>query len=151
MKSESRIFEEYLKEHGLKFTQPRRIILAAVFKTHKHFDVESLYDNIRQNHHNVSRATVYRTIPLLIESGLIKQSLRCRAKDQYEHIYGHKRHFHFICTKCGRILEVFNPRVEKEVRKMAEKEKFIIQEFNIGAKGICKDCSKKIESVESDE
>ncbi|MDN5353966.1 MAG: Fur family transcriptional regulator, ferric uptake regulator [Candidatus Cloacimonadota bacterium] len=140
MKKEEAIFRDFLKTKGLKLTKPRRIILNAVFSTHEHFNVDALYDIIRKRHKNVSRATIYRTMPLMIEAGLIKQALRCQAKDHYEHIFGHKSHLHFICDKCGKIVEKESKQVEKIIKDLAETEGFEIREFNVGAKGLCADC-----------
>lgn len=146
MKKYDAVFEDFLRTKSLKMTSPRKIILEAVFRTHNHFDVDSLYDIIRSKHSDVSRATIYRTIPLLIEAGLVKQSLRCQAKDQYEHTYGHKRHLHFLCIKCGKIIETESDKVEGLLAELAQKEKFIIKDYNLGAKGLCADCAKKIEN-----
>ena len=142
MEKENLVFEKYLQSKELKLTQPRKIILNAVFSTHEHFNVDELYDQIRKKHKDVSRATIYRTIPLLMEAGLIKQSLRCLAKDHYEHTYGHNRHFHLICEKCGKIIEVESKETENILNKLAKKHNFNIKEYNVGAKGICKKCKK---------
>ena len=142
MGNENLVFEKYLVSKGLKLTRPRKIILDTVFATHEHFNVDELYDQIKKKHKDVSRATIYRTIPLLIESSLIKQSLRCLAKDHYEHTYGHNRHFHLICEKCGKIIEVESKEAENILNKLAKKHNFDIKEFNVGAKGLCKRCRK---------
>ena len=142
MKKEILVFEKYLVSKDLKLTKPRKIILDTVFATHEHFNVDGLYDQIRKKHKDVSRATIYRTIPLLIESGLIKQSLRCLAKDHYEHTYGHDRHLHFICEKCGKIIEVESKETESILNKLAKIHNFAIKEYNVGAKGLCKKCRK---------
>ncbi len=143
MGNENRVFGKYLISKGLKLTKPRKIILDTVFATHKHFNVDELYDLIRKKHKDVSRATIYRTIPLLVDSGLIKQSLRCLAKDHYEHTYGHDRHLHLICEKCGKIIEVESKETENILNELAKKHNFNIREFNVGAKGICKKCRNK--------
>ncbi len=142
MGNENLVFEKYLVSKDLKLTKPRKIILDTVFATHEHFNVDELYDKIRKKHKNVSRATIYRTIPLLVESGLIKQSLRCLAKDHYEHTFGHDRHLHLICEKCGKIIEVESKEAENILNKLAKTHNFDIKEFNVGAKGICKKCGK---------
>jgi len=144
MKDYEVIFREFLKEKNLKLTRPRKIILGEVFKNNEHFNVDSLYDQIRKNHKDVSRATIYRTMPLLIESGLLKQSLRCQSKDHYEHIHGDFSHIHFLCVKCGKIFEVENKEIEKKMTKLADAIGFKIKDFNIGAKGICQECQKKL-------
>lgn len=142
MGNENLVFEKYLVLKDLKLTKPRKIILDTVFATHEHFNVDGLYDQIRKKHKDVSRATIYRTIPLLVEASLIKQSLRCLAKDHYEHTYGHDRHLHLICEKCGKIIEVESKEAESILNKLAKIYNFDIKEFNVGAKGLCKKCRK---------
>ncbi|MBC8384967.1 MAG: transcriptional repressor [Candidatus Cloacimonetes bacterium] len=143
MKEHERIFENFLKTKGLKLTKPRKIILNEVFENHDHFNVDQLYDQIRKEHIDVSRATIYRTMPLLVEAGLIKQSIRCQAKDHYEHIHGHQTHLHLICVKCGNIIEEESVNVENILLELSQKNNFKVKEINVGAKGICSNCRDK--------
>jgi len=140
MEKEKDLYREFLRTKGLKMTKPRLIILEAVFENHGHFNVDDLYEQIKKKHKDVSRATIYRTIPLLIESGLIKQSLRCESKDIYEHTYGHENHMHFICEKCGKIIETGYEKIAELMDELAEQENFQISEYNLGARGLCSDC-----------
>ncbi|MBN2461546.1 MAG: transcriptional repressor [Candidatus Cloacimonetes bacterium] len=140
MDDQAKVFENFLKKRSLKLTRTRRLILEAVFRNHDHFDVDTLYDQIKTRHQNVSRATIYRTLPLLVQAGLLKQSLRCQDKDHYEHIYGHERHLHFLCTRCGNIIEIESGGIEKIIRVMAEEKDFKIMEYNIVMRGICANC-----------
>lgn len=143
MKKEKELYREFLRSKNLKLTTPRLIIMEAVFENHDHFNVDDLYEQIKKKHKNVSRATIYRTIPLLISSGLIKQSLRCESKDIYEHTFGHKKHLHLICTNCKKIIEAEFNDVEKLMIEIAKTKDFEISEFNLGARGLCKDCQSK--------
>ena len=143
MQKPENVFSNFLRTKGLKLTSPRKIILEAVFTTHEHFNVDAMYDLIRQTHSNVSRATIYRTMPLLVEAGLIKQSVRCQAKDYYEHIYGHSNHLHLICKVCGEIIEADSKEVEKAIEKIALKYNFSATEFDLAARGICSTCSEQ--------
>ena len=143
MQEHEKLFSDFLKTKGLKLTAPRRVILDIIFTYHRHFNVDALYDVIRKDHQNVSRATIYRTMPLLVESGLIKQSLRCQSKDHYEHIHGHEDHLHFLCIKCGDIIEVESSEIEKALKKLSAKKNFLINDYNLGAKGICEKCQEK--------
>jgi Fur family ferric uptake transcriptional regulator len=70
--TEEEKFEEFLKLKELKYTSERKLILKAIFSFHKHFDVEELFERLHKQGNYVSRATIYRTIPLLLQSGLIK-------------------------------------------------------------------------------
>lgn len=143
MKKEKELYRKFLRSKNLKLTKPRLIIMEAVFENHEHFNVDDLYEQIRKKHKNVSRATIYRTVPLLVESGLIKQSLRCESKDIYEHTYGHEKHLHFICNNCKKIIEAEFKDVEKLMREIAKTKDFEISEFNLGAHGLCKNCQSK--------
>ncbi len=145
MKKERELYREFLRSKDLKLTKPRLIIMEAVFENHEHFNVDDLYEQIRKKHKNVSRATIYRTVPLLVESGLIKQSLRCESKDIYEHTYGHENHLHFICENCGKIIESGFNDVAELINQLAEKENFKISEYNLGARGLCENCQKNKE------
>ncbi|MDZ4121778.1 MAG: transcriptional repressor, partial [Candidatus Cloacimonadaceae bacterium] len=105
MQDHELIFSEFLSRKGLKLTATRKLILEIVFALHEHFDAEGLYDRIRLISKDVSRATVYRTLPLLLESGLIQHSMRSQARDMFEHIFGHPRHIHWVCSACGAVQE----------------------------------------------
>jgi len=135
----------YLKEKGLKFTPEREAILETVFSLHRHFDVEELYDILRVNSKNISRATIYRTIPLLIESHLIQETMHCTGNTKYEHVYGHEHHDHIICIKCGSIIEFCDDRIENLQEEICKKFKFKAVEHRLGIKGYCIECQKKKE------
>jgi len=143
MKKVEIMFDDFLLQKGLKLTKPRKIILKAIFENRGHFNVDSLYDKIKLKHKNVSRATIYRTMPLLTEAGLIKQALRCEAKDHYENIFEQPSHLHLICTNCGEIIEVCSEEIEEILQEIALSKKFIMKEINMSVKGFCKDCKKE--------
>ncbi len=145
MQKQYEIFEKFLDRKGLKMTRSRKTILDAVFETHDHFNADQLYEQIRLQDQTVSRATVYRTIPLLVETGLVKQSMRRNSKNYYEHIYGHPSHLHLICTRCGGIFEVKSGSLEKELRALCRKRDFRIGEFSISVKGYCRKCTERKE------
>jgi len=143
MNSYEKVFISFLRKKGLKLTNPRRIILDAVFSNHGHFDIETLYDQIRSEHKGVSRATIYRTVPLLVEAGLIKKPLRQDSKDHYEHSYRHRKHLHLVCSNCGKIIEAVSKKVEEELLQIADKNDFTLDEYNLTVYGVCHKCSRK--------
>lgn len=142
MKAYEKIFTELLKAKGMKLTKPRNAILEAVYKTHVHFNVDDLYDNIRKKQKYVSKPTVYRTIPLLLEAGLIKKSFSSNDTDYFEHILGHQEHLHLICVQCGKVTELNCEVLEQKLNELAEKENFQVSEKSVIIKGICSDCQK---------
>lgn len=137
------IFSSYLKSLGLKLTNQRRIIMDQVFLTHDHFNVEDLLFKIQTKYKYVSRATIYRTIPLLIDAGLIIESAKTKEKDSYEHVLGHPKHFHLICKICKRIIEVDeNKSLIKVLEKVCLDSDFERSDYSLSIKGICNECKK---------
>jgi len=136
-------FEAFLAKKGLKFTQGRRLILEMVFNLHEHFDVEQMYDRIRKLSRDVSRATVYRTIPLLVEAGLIQRSVRGETRDTYEHIFGHPKHAHWVCTKCGILVETNMRELTRILQNSAKTQNFSISDISLEIKGHCWKCKIK--------
>lgn len=143
MEREKEIFEKYLEKRGLKLTSGREKILEEVFLRGDHFDAETLFQALRDKGEGVSRATVYRALPLLVDSGLVQEAMKCGDKVCYEHIYGHKAHGHLVCVSCGKIIEFRSNRLEKIKNEVCEKYDFIPAEFRFGIKGYCQDCREE--------
>jgi len=89
-------------------------------------------------------ATVYRTIPLFVESGFIKEILQYQNTATYEHILGHKHHDHMLCVKCGKVIEFRDDRIEKLQDEVCKKYNFKSVEHRLGIRGYCRQCQKKI-------
>lgn len=140
MEEQETLFEGFLARKGLKLTTPRRQILDTVFSLHEHFDAEQLHTALKNARMEISLATVYRTLPLLVEAGLIQLSLRSSSRDLFEHIYGHPRHIHWVCSRCGQVQEtslaVLNPVLKREAAKL----KFSTEEISIQVNGLCWKC-----------
>lgn len=144
MLSYSEKFKYFLKEKHLKYTNERKEIVQAIVSLNKHFNAEEIYQQLRSGGSNVSLATVYRTIPLLIDSGLIMETLHCRDKVVYEKVYNKKHHDHLICINCGKIIEFHSEEVEKLQDEICQKYHFLPTEHRLGIKGYCQECQKKL-------
>ncbi len=136
-------FLDYLKSEGLKLTRSRAAIIEAVFAIHSHFDVEELYQLLKEDKKNVSLATVYRTIPFLLQSGLIRKSMCDEDKEHYEHIFGHPNHLHLLCFSCGRIVEQTDEELEQVLERIAKHNGFEMQDNTVSIKGLCSLCRGK--------
>ncbi len=135
------VFKAYLKSNKLKLTPKRKIILETIFSSHRHFDVEKLYHELLKKNKKISRATIYRTLPLLIKSNLIKKVSSNEEKvSNYEHVYGHDHHDHIICIKCGKIIEFKEEKIEKLQNSVCKKFKFKPLEHRLEIKGYCEKC-----------
>ncbi|MBL7081747.1 MAG: transcriptional repressor [Candidatus Omnitrophica bacterium] len=139
-------FRDYLKAKGLKFTPERELILETMFSFHGHFDIEQLYDKLHKKNHLLSMATIYRTLPYLINSGLIKEVFRCQNRPQYEKNFGLPHHDHLICVRCGRIIEFKEEEIERLQERVCKRFGFKTVEHRLGIRGYCKNCLQKIKN-----
>ena len=140
MQTHEQIFKEYLEKKGLKLTSPRRYILEAVFSLHEHFNAEELYGKIKTATQGISLATVYRTMPLLMEAGLVQHAIRSSGREGYEHIYGHPKHIHWLCDRCGALMETdINPLTEA-INLQALGLKFKAIDIELSIRGVCWKC-----------
>ena len=131
-------FKKFLQKQGHKLTRSRAKILEAAFSIHEHFDAEKLHDLIKAD--NVSLATVYRTLPLLLEAGLIQRTVRRGGRDRFEHILGHPRHAHWLCENCQAVIETDLSALLPAITKEAKNLKFDIQQISLNITGLCWKC-----------
>ena len=136
-------FKDFTRARGLKDTPERESILDAVFSIHHHFDIEDVFQLLKSQGRNISRSTIYRMIPLLLESGMIKEVLHCMGNTRYEHVFGHRHHDHLICIGCGRIIEFYENTIEEIQEKLCREYGFLPVEHHLGIKGYCSECRKK--------
>lgn len=137
------IFKKYIKKTGQRFTPEKKSIIIEIFSNHNHFDVESLFIQMRNKGYNISKASIYRIIPHLIATKLIREVAYDSGHMKYEHILGHELHGHMICNKCKRITEFTNEKIQEIAKALEEKENFQIEEINIKVTGICNNCKDK--------
>ena len=140
MKNEIDVFREFIRNKGLRNTVEREQVVKAVFSIHDHFDVEELYLLLRSQNEKISKATVYRTIPLLLESGLIQEAYFEDGHLHYEHIYGHDHHCHLRCMDCGKVVEFTEEAVKEVEQKVAEHYEFIVTGHKLEVYGYCAKC-----------
>ncbi|HEY3298970.1 MAG TPA: transcriptional repressor [Armatimonadota bacterium] len=141
--SEEIRFREFLDERDLKFTSERRLILEEAFRIHDHFEADDVELGLRSRGYRVSRASVYRTLPLLVESGLLREVYSAEKHSHYEHVFGHKHHDHLICTSCGRTIEFSDWELEQLQEQICEKHRFDARSHKLEITGICDNCREK--------
>jgi len=137
------IFRAYLFDHGLKYTRERQAILRGVMANEQHFEAEQLLMDLRAAGCRVAKATIYRTLPLLADCGIIKQERFGEKEARYEHTYGHKPHDHMVCQKCGRIIEFDSSEVARLAGILAEMQGFQALSHRFQIVGLCPQCTEK--------
>jgi len=143
IKKAEKIFRDYLKQKQLKYTVERRTILKRLFSLHGHFEADELYITVRQKADpRISRATVYRTLPLLEESRLIRRVAFVDKHAHYENAYAQKHHEHLICIKCGKIIDFYRKSLEDALDDVARENEFEPVDHKLEITGYCKDCKK---------
>lgn len=137
-------FKHFLKKNDLKYTKERKELLKAIVLLRDHFHAEDIYQQLRKQNSKVSLATVYRTIPLLMRSELITETLFGGEKIVYEKIYNKPHHDHMVCLNCGKIIEFTSSEVDNLQKDICQRYSFTPAEHRLELKGYCQACWKKL-------
>ncbi|MGL4993617.1 MAG: Fur family transcriptional regulator [Bacteroidales bacterium] len=133
---------DYLNEKGHRKTTERYTILEFIYNSEEdHFDIDTLYNSINKSKHIVSKATLYNTMELLVDSKLVARH-RFGNNAHYERAYNVEDHHHLICTVCGCIKEVKDIAV-KEVINAKKLPRFTLNHYSLYIYGVCSKCSRK--------
>src|SRR5438067_305413 len=109
--------QQVLTEKKLKKTSQRALIWTSLLESKGHPSVEEIRDKLLQQGHRIGLATIYRTIKILLESGLIRQS-KLHGMTRYEPLINQPNHLHFICNSCGSTVEFPSRRIEHLIKRV---------------------------------
>ena len=138
-----KVFTEYLEQHGQRKTAERFAILDEIYSMDEHFDVDFLFVHMKKKGHRVSRATIYNTIELLLESSLVTKHQFGKNLARFEKSYAYKQHDHLICEDCEHVLEFCDPRIQQIQTMMGDILEFDITHHSLHLFGKCRELAKK--------
>ncbi len=136
-------FMDFLMSKNLRVTTQRQAIIDTVFDTDQHFTAEQLLEWSRQRDKSVSRATVYRTLPLLTEAGLVREMDFGKDHKFYDPNYAeHPNHNHIICQDCDKIVEFESEKIDKLESEISHKLGFELKTQRLQLTGSCEQLKK---------
>jgi len=137
------LFHSRLRDRGLKSTAPRDDIARVFFELGRHISAEELYGEVKRVNPHVGYATIYRTLKLLKECGLLSERHFDEGQARYE-VAGEHHHDHFICENCGKIMEFENDELEKIQQVVARRLGVTLTRHKMELYGLCAECRVKV-------
>ncbi len=134
-------FRNFIRERGLKSTRQRDDIAQWFFEHRGHLSAGDIYREVKTCHPGIGFSTVYRTMKLLVEAGLVSERRFGDGEAVYENVSKH--HDHCICTACGKITEFENEQIEQLQENVARRLGFELQSHRMELYGLCRDCRRK--------
>lgn len=134
-------FLDYLRTRGQRVTRERLALFDEIFSQHKHINAEELLASMQSRGLKISRATVYRNLDLLVESGLARKQRLGRDRFLYEHVHGGQHHDHLVCTGCGRVVEFVSPGIVALQAEICRAHGFVPSHHTLQISGLCNACA----------
>lgn len=138
--------KEQLKVKGYKLTPQRRAVVNIVLENKgNHLTAEEMYDLVKKDCPEIGLATIYRTVQLLEEIGILCKINLDDGCNRYELLDDEEmhHHHHLICRKCGKVVEVEEDLLDTIEKNVEDKYKFKIENHSVKFLGICNECLEK--------
>ena len=133
-------FKETLKKEGLKYTPQRTAVLEEIIKDKGHRESEEIYLALKKRGQHVSRATVYRTMDILVNNGFARKMNLGDGRARYESKVNSPHHDHLVCMDCGLIVEFMDQKIEDLQDEIAIQYEFQLKRHIHQLFGLCKKC-----------
>lgn len=136
-------WHRYLRDHHLPLTRQRDLVAKVVFGAEEHLSVEQIERKLRAQGARIGTATLYRTIQVLVQSGLVREHDFGEGFRRYEPLPSQSHHEHLICLRCGAVAEFQNERLERMIPIIADEHDFQPQRHRVEIYGLCRACRQR--------
>lgn len=136
-------FGEFLGSRALRLTPARAAIAEAALSREGHFSIEALVEDLQRRGIRGSKATVYRTLPLLTEAGILQEAVVTGDSRSYESAVGIRHHDHLLCRTCGLVIEFRDEAIEVLQREVATRHGFALESHHLQLVGRCPGCARR--------
>lgn len=137
-------YQNFIQANKLKSSKRRDLIFDYVVKTNDHFTVDEIYQAMLKIDPEIGIATVYRTVRLLVDCGVLLEHTFGEKKGFFEvSDINDRHHDHLICNVCGKIIEFHSHIIEENKQRIAEQHQFQIKSHNIEIYGVCSECQQQ--------
>jgi Fur family ferric uptake transcriptional regulator len=136
-----RLFGRYLREHGLPVTHQREAVAEIVFSSTEHLSVDQIEERLRATGERIGKATIYRTLDLLVRSQLVEEHDFGEGFKRYEHRLSQQPvHEHLICLECGKVLEFQSREIQEIEAAVSARHGFRPARHRLEIYGLCREC-----------
>lgn len=132
------ILDNYLSQKKLRKTLERYYVLREIYNINGHFEIEELYQRMKNKKYRVSRATLYNNMEIFTDAGLVIKHQFGTQSAQYERAYNYRQHDHLICTDCEKVFEFCDPRIIQIQKTTENLLGFHIHKHSLQFSGNCK-------------
>ena len=136
-------FRHYVRDHNLPLTHQREAIASALFYSSEHLSVEDIEARLRTDSVHVGKATVYRTLDLLVRAGLVVEHDFGEGFKRYEPCSATSHHEHLVCLECGKVVEFASERIARMKALIADEHGFRHHHHRLEIYGVCRECQDR--------
>ncbi|MGD8321214.1 MAG: Fur family transcriptional regulator [Gemmatimonadota bacterium] len=139
-----RLFGRYLREQGLPVTHQREVVAEVVFASEDHLSVDDIEQRLRERGDRIGKATIYRTLDLLVRSRLVEEHDFGEGFKRYEHRLSRQPvHEHLICMECGKVIEFQSDEIQAVEARMRSEHGFVPVRHRLEIHGLCRECAEE--------
>jgi Fur family transcriptional regulator, ferric uptake regulator len=139
---EGEVLESYLRGQGQKMTLPRLTVLKAFLGVESHVTAEELLAVSRRLNPRIGQATVFRTVKLLADAGIARETGTAGGGKSYEHAFGHAHHDHLVCIRCGKVVEFQDDGLERIQERVYRRHGYEPIGHRLELQGLCPSCDR---------